>query len=908
MITGAKWWKFDFHTHTPASHDYGKGPDQATLINISPKEWLLNYMEKEIDCVAVTDHNSGAWVDILNQTILEMENENIEGFRPLHIFPGLEISVHGGIHLLAIFDKNTTSQHISRVLTLAGYNDEFGKTDQTTEKTFAQVVEIITNNNGLAIPAHVDKEAGLFKETSGNTLRQYLKCEGLLSMQVCDLTFTKPTIYNELKMQLTEVAGSDSHRPDQIGTDFTWVKMQKPNLEALKLALHDGEDGVIHSGKGLSNPNNLSTRYFIKHIEVKNSSKAGRGQQPLKINFSPWFSTIIGGRGSGKSSILEFLRIVLNKEEELPTSLQADFEKFKKVSNSRGQTGMLLNDTQIKIELVKDGRDITLVWNNNEITELEKDANGNWNSLGVSTELSKRFPIRLYSQKQLYELTKTPDLLLQLIDNQFDKNTWNQEKLRLEDEWLECRRKIRSLNKNLKREAEINFLLKDTDAKLKLFEDMGHSEVLNEYQKTKNAETSLNLMKENVATKVSSLIGFFDNFQKIDLPLTVTEALDSTSQKILNANLQIWNESIDEYRKLNQKMVDLKNQLDKTILDLPWNEQKNKNEQNYNSFVMKLIEAGETNPQAYEKLLRDKNNLLKELETFTTLNESLQKEKQNLNNIWDSILQHEKFLRDERKKILKLWNEKNDDLRIILSELGDSFNAELTLRKVLRKEGTTFARDICERDDNDNAQRGIVHELYNLHTDIWESRNAVVKKLSKTATDFEEGSYSKKFKEHLNSLNTDSPEDIDKLLVWFPEDHVSLKLKINGKEENIEVGSAGQRTAAMLSLLLSIDDTPLILDQPEDDLDTRRITDLIVKGLRNLKKKQQIIVVTHNPNIPVNGSAEMIIHLNFAGGMIRVNAAGALQDKKVRKAVCDVMEGGSEALSNRYYRIFKALQ
>ena len=54
---GARWWKFDFHTHTPASSDYGKGPDQTAQRHISPEDWLLAFMRAEVDCVAVTDHN-----------------------------------------------------------------------------------------------------------------------------------------------------------------------------------------------------------------------------------------------------------------------------------------------------------------------------------------------------------------------------------------------------------------------------------------------------------------------------------------------------------------------------------------------------------------------------------------------------------------------------------------------------------------------------------------------------------------------------------------------------------------------------------------------------------------------------------------------------------------------------------
>lgn len=111
-----RWWKFDFHTHTPASDDYGKGPDQATLKQCTPREWLLDYMRAGIDCVAITDHNSGTWVDRVKAALSELESEQPDGFRPIYLFPGVEISVHGGVHLLAILgcdQSSSDAQHPS---------------------------------------------------------------------------------------------------------------------------------------------------------------------------------------------------------------------------------------------------------------------------------------------------------------------------------------------------------------------------------------------------------------------------------------------------------------------------------------------------------------------------------------------------------------------------------------------------------------------------------------------------------------------------------------------------------------------------------------------------------------------------------------------------------------------------
>ncbi|WP_158659466.1 PHP domain-containing protein, partial [Pseudomonas amygdali] len=86
-IVGARWWKFDFHTHSPASFDYS--PTDINLKNtITPKQWLLDYIEKGVECVAITDHNTGAWVDQLKIAAEELRQEN----KIITLFPGVEIT------------------------------------------------------------------------------------------------------------------------------------------------------------------------------------------------------------------------------------------------------------------------------------------------------------------------------------------------------------------------------------------------------------------------------------------------------------------------------------------------------------------------------------------------------------------------------------------------------------------------------------------------------------------------------------------------------------------------------------------------------------------------------------------------------------------------------------------------
>ena len=107
----------------------------------------------------------------------------------------------------------------------------------------------------------------------------------------------------------------------------------------------------------------------------------------------------------------------------------------------------------------------------------------------------------------------------------------------------------------------------------------------------------------------------------------------------------------------------------------------------------------------------------------------------------------------------------------------------------------------------------------------------------------------------------------------------------------------------MLAFLLSYGREPIVLDQPEDDLDNHLIYDLIVKQLRAIKRRRQVLVVTHNANIVVNGDAEYVFALKAGKGQACPERDGGLQEQEVRDTICSVMEGGKVAFHDRYRRI-----
>ena len=163
------------------------------------------------------------------------------------------------------------------------------------------------------------------------------------------------------------------------------------------------------------------------------------------------------------------------------------------------------------------------------------------------------------------------------------------------------------------------------------------------------------------------------------------------------------------------------------------------------------------------------------------------------------------------------------------------------------------------------------------------------------------------FTNHL--ANKLRPEDLDELDLWFPEDSLQVQYRPREGESfrSITQGSPGQKTAALLAFLLSYGTEPILLDQPEDDLDNQLIYNLVTRQLIGNKPHRQVIVVTHNANIVVNGDAELVVALESRNGQTQTAAHGGLQEDDVRRTICDVMEGGETAFENRYRRIKESL-
>lgn len=906
LIHGAKWWKFDFHNHTPASADFGKG--DGTHMGISPENWLLMYMNAGIDCVAITDHNSGSWIDILKSTLATMEQTQPTGYRKLYLFPGVEISASGNIHILALFGLNAGSADVQALLGAVSFPMQHaGTTDAVSPESVENIINKIHSAAAIAIPAHVDEACGLFNLT-GFTLTQAISTEGLLAIEVIDKTKDKPELFKQSKLQLAEVIGTDSHIAAQVGTNYTWVKMGEPSLDALKLALHDREDGILRKDEISVDPNTISNRYFIKSLSVTSGFKAGNGT-PLKTEFSPWLTSIIGGRGSGKSTLINYLRIVLARIDEMPDEVQTEFDKFNQVGRKNG-TGMLRNETSIEVEIYKDGKLHLITWNNSSHSLQEwNSTTGNWDPATNITNVKELFPIQIFSQKELYALTGNPSKLIELIDSQFDKTGWLEEKEALTNKWIADRATSRQLNNAISEEANIRAQLGSVNNKIELYESSAFRDTLNNFNKLTATKKFFDDASENVTEFISELEKLEETVPNLVVPETINDIVVDDSMQFLQAiNTALGTAKV----KLTEAMAlvaSYKEDLVEQFKKLSWFQQFEAAKQAYDAIAEKIQELG---TESYETLilrragLNDKLGLIENQKTeLGTLNASL-------GFLYNSILDKEKELRRRRKEIIDRWKAIDDSnnpfLIIELQPMADAENANATFRELIRKSGGEFSNDIYGYNEDDGSSWGMIARIISeSDTTRWSKRKDELEEFL-SATEANKKMLDLRLARHLDYLKQNTPEDIDRLLLWVPEDKLVLKFKKQGREEDIQTGSAGERTAGMLGLLLALNDIPLIIDQPEDDLDTKLISNFVVEGFKKLKQKRQLVIVTHNPNLAVNANSDNVVHMDFVSGQVIKAGNNALQDKQIRNAVCEVMEGGRDALDKRYYRISKALK
>jgi hypothetical protein len=949
LYPGSRWWKIDFHTHTPASKDTTAWQAAIGTPNeLTPQAWLLKYMAAEIDCVAITDHNTGEWIDKLKAAYAEMKREADVGsppvgFRELHLFPGVEISVQGGFHLLAIFDPSATSQTIGELLAKVDYDGTRGDSNGVTREGAAKVVELVQAADGLAIPAHVDGDKGLLQVEPGtrkclkdaNTVRQILQEPGILALEWTTSNSPKPTVLDDLKTRFTSVVGSDCHsfkNPAIPGSHYTWIKMAQPSLEGLRLALLDGQDiSVKRSDESRDFAPFNTPEHFIASIEIRDARYMGQGKQPAELPLNPYFNALIGGRGTGKSTIVHALRLAYRREKELLTTSEADqtseaaqtFSRFNKVAQSRNGTGGLKTNTTITIQVQRDGTPYRLIWRQDGQGHAVEEWSATTSSFMPSASqaiTTQRFPVRLFSQGQIAALAgDSQQALLKVIDDA--ANTQSQQAAFDEAKraFLAARAQVRELDGKLQAREALTLDLQDIQRKLARFEGADHAVVLKNYQRTSRQSRELERQFEAAADLSTRLKAFAADVLAEDLPeglfdstedgpaLNLVQALHAA---IAKARQEIKNTAaaLQERRQVLRSELEASPSFAKIGLAKAAYEQLKTN----------LQQQGVSDPSEYGRLVQEKQRLEADLKKLETLQKQQTELREKAKSLLEQVQATRRAISAQRSAFLQETLKDNSFVRIELIPYSrDAQGIERSLREVLGAAEGRYVDDLYQEQEG-TSPKGLLADLLGaveLVEQAGERDKAAFEQSLRTQKErllqacrgqAEFGGWFNKF---LKAEADKRPEFIDHILCWFPEDGLQVEYSRKGDGQNFQsIGqaSAGQRAAAMLAFLLAHGTEPLVLDQPEDDLDNHLIYGLVVQQIRSNKLRRQLIIVTHNPNIVVNGDAELIHVLDF-NHQCHVKQTGSLQDQVMRSEVCQVMEGGEEAFERRYQRLGKEI-
>ncbi|MGL5439838.1 MAG: TrlF family AAA-like ATPase [Filifactoraceae bacterium] len=893
----AKWWRIDFHTHTPASRCFKKSKEilegSEDIKEDEAINWLTKAKESKLDAVVITDHNSVKWINYIRTAKHALEKE---GEKFPEIFPGVELSVDTTkIHILVVFDKDISEENLNSFMSKCNImNKDFGDTNKyITEDDLIKAIKSFKNDhkeNLLIIPAHYDKEKGAGKELRDeDVLQTFIRRLEINAIEIRDIggyEKVQDHIKRKVLPNVATIVGSDNpdskkgHSANGIGNKYTWVKMSELSLEGIRQSFLDPESRitkVMEISDIEGNPNQMEHNY-ISGIHIKKLKHI----KDINIRFAPNLNCIVGPRGSGKSTIIEALKVMLEESS--------------------------INETNILSKTYDNNSKLDLYYNFGDNSRYRIGTEGRKNNLKleVDSEYEKnldtppKFNATIFGQKEIYNLVEDEGNIdkndSSPILNQIDKNIIN-DKIDIENNIINKTSEIETIVKDLansriklrnlpkaKSEAETTF------NKLEKFRVTG---VLEKKERLDNLEKQFDTMRaaakeiyDNKNQLVSSLGNSLLKYN--ELCINREEILvDKLDKVIINeieyikANIDEFNKSIDDnFRNISTYILnsELKLEIEKAKKDyaLILDENKEIDVAKYKEIV-KEDERNRDNVRKLQDELEyieiNKNKLEEKIDEYivelNTLTKKREEVIEGINSRAENIILSIKGLSHGERWIKEIRKDlgKKDSYESQFKMLYDNIlpDGELNIenyKKWLKFLITTETGDIREVVEEINDQRFI---------DIWIGKY-------KTGT--------------LNSLF--------KIKL---EDKVSINI-VNGSQElNITEGSPGQKSASILAFILSQGNDPLIIDQPEDDLDNSLIIKLVVDNIRKQKLNRQIIIVTHNPNIPVLGDAEGIIMLDRdKNGDVSLKygkKTGCIEEKMIKNGICDIMEGGLEAFKKR---------
>ena len=453
----------------------------------------------------------------------------------------------------------------------------------------------------------------------------------------------------------------------------------------------------------------------------------------------------------------------------------------------------------------------------------------------------------------------------------------------MENRYRQFEQKSGELKEKIAEKNKTTGLLNDTTRQIKQIERSGHKEVLQNYRLRQRQLEEINKLEKQWQQGVDRLQESSDEIAPVLFDAQEFSSHRDILQAITDINFK-WKAINEALGKLTKESQDIVSNWQQKKTATEWMKALRIDVEKFEQLRAQLAQEG-IDPGKYPSLLQQQALYKKELADLDGNENALKKLEADKRQILTELQQNRENLTENRKSFLASVLKDNQSVFIKVQPFGQIWGAgvEMNIRLLLQCEGQRFEKDL-------EALKQLYHGAEKMT-----AVQAIKNRVSGIRND-EEDAKDKRFSAHIKNLPRES---ISNLMCWFPQDALEITF---GDHQSIQQGSPGQKTAALLAFILSYGDEPLLLDQPEDDLDNELIYDLIVKQLRETKSKRQFIVVTHNANIVVNGDAEMVLPL-FVSGQSYLNQPASIQEVGIRERICAVLEGGQKAFEQRYKRI-----
>ena len=632
---------------------------------------------------------------------------------------------------------------------------------------------------------------------------------------------------------------------------------------------------------------------WIQKICISNTTLTKNGET-FTVDFNPQLTTIIGGRGSGKSSILRFFRGVFGKEKDLEglDEVLKDYQQFFKKVDEEGM-GVLKEDTVIEVYFVRDGLSYRINYQHASHSNIIERLNITTNNYEPVEDESfiDFFQFEEYSQKQIFSIAQKPNSLRNRIDSAIeDLGDLRAQYHQKQQEYKSLMESCRSLQQAIQAKGKLVTTINDLKSKIELLKQSGIATIITKQQSFIKQKRHVKEYLEGVKDLIERLQAFYPDFESFE-PFSSDEITEQYRDEITRI-LQNSTDSINQTGGLlKTKSNELSQMLRDTVQQLKaasmYQDSATCNDQ-FERTKVELEKKGVTDMTDFEKYNKQietaenelKQLLAKELE-LNTIKIQIEEKKTEVANLRADIsAKRQEFVEGKIN---------SDKIRIAIRPYFDKADLKAKIRKIVQK--ASGYEDGLEKTIeavyiNNNVLENLEQfkaNMHSLHDDTLANNP-----------------YDGRFSRLIREL---TPSQMDSFDLLYPEDQIEMKYKgRDGNFKSLSVASAGQKTTAILTFILSFGDVPLILDQPEDDLDNRLVYDLIVDKIRQIKETRQVIIVTHNANIPVNGDAEYVVSLSSDTHNLKILAEGTVESDLVKNEICEVMEGGVEAFKTRAKR------